>query len=352
MSVVVPLIGSVVALAVSVIVDPDGASSGTFWQATTASEGTTIRRHARRTRPRAVSGNSRGIMNSLTILIPMQLRGQARPGTVSAGADNGYAMAVLLIGLSVMAILMTIAMPVWKHDAQREKEAELVFRGEQYGRALAMFQRKHGPGTTPPTVQALLDDHILRKKYKDPITNDDFDVLLQGQNAAGSTSTTALTSGRGGTTSTAPQGSSTAQRGAGPGASTNGPVGGIFAFASKSKEQSIRIYKGHSHYNEWQFTAAQLAQAPGAGAPGGVPGAGGPGGRGGPGQQGPGGIPGTGGPGGRGVGPGGRGVTIGPNGQVIGPNGQPVIDPRTGQPVTLPPGARGGAAPGGRGRGN
>ena len=343
MSVVVPLIGSVVALAVSVINDPDGASSGTFWQATSANEGTTIRRHARRTRPRAVSGNSRGIMNSLTILIPMQLRGQARPGTVSAGADNGYAMAVLLIGLSVMAILMTIAMPVWKHDAQREKEAELVFRGEQYGRALAMFQRKHGPGTTPPTVQALLDDHILRKKYKDPITNDDFDVLLQGQNTPGSTSTTALTSGRGGTTSTAPQGSSTAQRGAGPGASTNGPVGGIFAVASKSKEESIRIYKGHSHYNEWLFTAAQLAQAPGAGAPGGVPG--GPGGRGGPGQQGPGGIPGTGGPGG-------RGITIGPNGQVIGPNGQPVIDPRTGQPVTLPPGARGGAAPGGRGRGN
>ena len=55
-------------------------------------------------------------------------------------------MAVLLMGLSVMAILMTIAMPVWKHDAQREKETELVFRGEQYGRALTLFQRKRGPG--------------------------------------------------------------------------------------------------------------------------------------------------------------------------------------------------------------
>jgi type II secretory pathway pseudopilin PulG len=270
----------------------------------------------------------------------MQLRGQAGPENAPGRDDLGYAMAVLLIGLSVMAILMTIAMPVWKHDAQREKEAELVFRGEQMGRALSLFQRKHGPGTTPTTVDALIQDHVLRKKYKDPITNDDFDVVLQGQNTAGST--TGLTSGRGGTTSTAPQGSSTAQRGAGGGSPSSGPVGGIFGFASKSKAESIRIYKGRSHYNEWLFSAPQFAQAPG-GAPGGIPPGRGQGpGRGGPGQ-GPGGIPGT----------GGRGITILPNGQVIDPRtGQPLIDPRTGQPVTVPPGARGGAPPGGRGRGN
>jgi type II secretory pathway pseudopilin PulG len=289
-------------------------------------------------------------MNSLNILIPMQLRGQARP---DHAGECGYAMAVLLMALSVMAILMTIAMPVWKHDAQREKEAELVFRGEQYGRALTLFQRKRGPGVTPPNVQALLDDHVLRKLYKDPITGDDFDIVRQGQQAAGITQSPA--SGRGGTSATAPQGSSTSQPGAGPGTpSSNGPVGGIFGFASKSKAESIRIYKGHTHYNEWLFTATQLAQTPGAGAPGSNQ----PGG-----PQGPGGIP-VGGPGrggpGRGgpsgVGPGGRGITIGPNGQVIGPNGQPIVDPRTGQPITVTPGGRAGqtitVGPGGRGRGN
>ena len=347
-SAVVPLMGSVVALAVSVIVEPVGASSGTFWQATIANDGRTIRRQRRCRRPRADVGRNRDIMNSLTILIPMQLRGQAR--AENAG-ENGYAMAVLLIGLSVMAILMTIAMPVWKHDAQREKEAELVFRGEQYGRALSLFQRKHGPGTTPPTVDALLENHVLRKKYKDPITNDDFDVVLQGQNTQGSLSSTPQ---RGGAP-TAPGGSPGAgQRGGAPGGGSpsSGPVGGIFGFASKSKAESIRIYKGRSHYNEWLFTAPAAAQAPGTGgAPGGVPGTGGPGGRGGPGQ-GPGGISGVGGPGGRGPGgpggPGGRGITFGPNGQVIGPNGQPVIDPRTGQPIVLPPGARGGGRGPGR----
>ena len=46
-------------------------------------------------------------------------------------------MAALLVSLAVMAVLMSVAMPVWRHEAQREKEAELVFRGQQYVRASA-----------------------------------------------------------------------------------------------------------------------------------------------------------------------------------------------------------------------
>ena len=91
-----------------------------------------------------------------------------------AGIDNGYAMVVLIVGLSVMAVLMTAAMPVWKQMAQREKEAELVFRGEQYARAIGLFQRKNGPGTLPPSFDLLVEQKFLRKKFKDPITNDEF----------------------------------------------------------------------------------------------------------------------------------------------------------------------------------
>src|SRR5436305_13907705 len=100
----------------------------------------------------------------------MNLRGQ-----------HGYAMAVLLVTLSVMAILLSVAMPVWKHTSQREKETELVFRGQQYVHAIALFQRKHGPGVLPPNIDALMAEHYLRKKFKDPITNDDFLILTQGQ---------------------------------------------------------------------------------------------------------------------------------------------------------------------------
>src|SRR5207247_2723361 len=100
--------------------------------------------------------------------------------------------------------LMTILMPAWKQLGQREKEAELVFRGEQYGRALMLFARKHGPGTTPPSVDLMVQDRVLRKKYKDPITKEDFQVIMQGQSPAGGSTQPGGTS-RGGSSTSATQ---------------------------------------------------------------------------------------------------------------------------------------------------
>ena len=51
-------------------------------------------------------------------------------------------MAAIIVGMAVMAVVMTAAMPVWKQMVQREKEEELVFRGEQYAHAIGMFQRR------------------------------------------------------------------------------------------------------------------------------------------------------------------------------------------------------------------
>src|SRR4029453_15240237 len=76
-------------------------------------------------------------------------------------SEWGYAMVVLLVSLSVMAVMMSVAMPVWKQTAQREKETELVFRGEQYARAIALFQRKHGPGTLPPSINVLVEERFI-----------------------------------------------------------------------------------------------------------------------------------------------------------------------------------------------
>src|SRR5687767_14014546 len=64
--------------------------------------------------------------------------------------------------------------------AKREKEAELVFRGNQYARAIGLFQRKFA-NTPPPTIDVLVEQRFLRKKYKDPITNDDFQPLYANQ---------------------------------------------------------------------------------------------------------------------------------------------------------------------------
>jgi len=48
--------------------------------------------------------------------------------------------------------------------------------------------------------------------------------------------------------------------------------GGVMGVASKSKAESIRIYNGRTHYNEWQFVYTVQTTAPGqGGAPGGQP---------------------------------------------------------------------------------
>jgi len=234
-------------------------------------------------------------------------------------------MAVLLVALSVMAIMMTVVMPVWKQTSQREKEEELVFRGKQYVHAIGMFQRKFA-NAYPPNIDVLVDQRFLRKKFKDPITNDDFAIIPVGQGAPGSQQgQTGPTGQRGGLGSTQP-GAPTAppNQGGGrggfgspvPGQATSGvggqtAPGGISGVTSKSKAQSIRLYNGRGHYNEWAFVYIQQQQAAGAGgAPGSAtPGRGGQ--RGQPGQP-PGPFPGGNQPGQRGRGPNGPGRPNGP----------------------------------------
>jgi type II secretory pathway pseudopilin PulG len=269
----------------------------------------------------------RGIIDKRNILISMQLAGQDQRGA------RGYAMAALLVAMAVMAILMTAAMPVWKQTAQREKEEELIFRGMQYAHAIGLFQRKYA-NAYPPTVDVLVEQRFLRKKYKDPITGEDFIPIVAGQGVPGSATpggipqTPGSRGGIGGTGGIGRGGAATAPTpggiGTGPigrgglspiGTPGAGGVGGVQGVTSKSKEKSIRLYNGRNHYNEWAFVYTPQQQIPGAGAPGSaVPGQ--PGGiRGQPGGQRPGqpgqrqGFPGSpfGTPGGPGTGPGRRG---------------------------------------------
>lgn len=244
----------------------------------------------------------------------MNLRGQS---------ENGYAMAVLLVAISVMAVMLTVAMPVWKHMAQREKEAELIFRGQQYARAIGLFEQKYA-NTPPPTIDVLVQERFLRKKFKDPITGKDFVPIPA---AAAAVSTPGSTQGRGSSAPvTAPGATGFQSVSVGPG----GVPGGIMGVTSSSKDLSIRIYNGASHYNEWRFVYAPPAVTPGAGGGPGtaVPGRGGPPTRGGPAQggfPGRGGQPGQGGPFGQGpFGPDGRGPGgPGPGGPGRGGSGSP-----------------------------
>lgn len=274
------------------------------------------------------------------------MSGQARGRVFESG---GFAMAALLVALTIMSIFLAMALPAWRTAAQREKETELIFRGQQYARAIALFQRKYA-NTFPPNLNILVDGHFLRKKYKDPMTADgEFQLVYANQQAsaqpgAGGVVPTQGQQGRAGLGGLSAAQPATA---VGSGSSIN-VQGGLIGVASKSTATSIRIYNGHDKYNEWVFVSLQASGR--VGAPnssqtptGGINLPGGAGGRGGRGGQQPQ------GPGGRGNQPGGRGPGQGnqPPGP-FGPRGGTGAPGQGGTPFGVPFGQ--GGFGGGRGR--
>jgi type II secretory pathway pseudopilin PulG len=168
--------------------------------------------------------------------------------------QSGYAMAALLVGMAVMAIMLSVAMPTWNQMIRREKEEELVFRGNQYARAINFYQRKFANAS---------------KKYRDPMSPDK-DGAFQPLYINNSSQ-----SGRLGSPGQAGQQSAAGQPGSVGTALGTTPTGGIMGVTSKNKGESLRVFNGKTHYNEWQFIAMQTSTQGGAGAPGGRAGAGG-----------------------------------------------------------------------------
>jgi type II secretory pathway pseudopilin PulG len=185
------------------------------------------------------------------------------PMNLAAKASSGYAMAALLVGLSIMAVMMSVAMPAWSHMIRRDKEAELVFRGTQYARAINQYQRKFA-NASPASLDVLVEQRLLRKKFRDPLSpnkDGEFQLLyLQNQSTMGGPGQTQGSRGAGSTTGSGIGGS------VGPSPTGRGAIVGV---ASKNTGQSILVYKGKNHYNEWQFIGMEASLQAGPGGAGG-----------------------------------------------------------------------------------
>src|SRR5213592_1506541 len=92
--------------------------------------------------------------------------------------DAGFSLAALIFFATAASILAAAAVPAYQMQAKREREKELIFRGEEYSRAIQKFQRKFM--IYPPSVDALVQTNglrFLRRAYKDPITGKDFRLI-------------------------------------------------------------------------------------------------------------------------------------------------------------------------------
>jgi type II secretory pathway pseudopilin PulG len=198
---------------------------------------------------------------------------------LAAKASRGYAMAALLVAMSVMAVLLSAALPSWSHMVRREKEEELIFRGNQYARAINLYQRKFA-NASPQNLDILIEERMLRKKFKDPMATDkdgEFQLLYLSNEAQGASGSGP---GSGGPRGSGPGAGGTRAGGAASGgaAATGGaagppgasygtkPTGGIVGVASKNTGESIRVYKGRNRYSDWQFIGMEQSIKAGSGA--------------------------------------------------------------------------------------
>lgn len=161
----------------------------------------------------------------------------------SRAHDDGFVMVALLVSIAVAAVWMGTLLPSWRQQAMREREAELAFRGESYARAIYLYRQK--TGNLPPTVDILVQQRYLRKKYLDPITGKDFLVVGGVGLQSGAP---APPQQQGGLRST-----------------------GIIGVRSTSTDTSIRIYNNQQTYSQWPFDFTLEQLRAGGGYPGGAP---------------------------------------------------------------------------------
>jgi type II secretory pathway pseudopilin PulG len=214
------------------------------------------------------------------------------PGSNAAGAmplehsndEGGYALVAMLVVMSLMALFAMAAAPNVKQQAQREREKEAIFRGEQVADAIRLYyasKGKSGTNSLPTDMEQLTDGiqipgrtkklQILRASAaKDPLstsgewklvtpTSQDFAELVRnltiytdgvpptpkaefqalGQFIAQSTNILNTKS-----SSDAPGGEDNSE-------SASGPFIGV---ASRSQRNSVVTYYGIDRHDQWIFT--------------------------------------------------------------------------------------------------
>jgi type II secretory pathway pseudopilin PulG len=158
----------------------------------------------------------------------------------------GYSLVILLLAAFVLAVGLLVAVPVWQTQIQREKEEELIFRGQQIVEAVRLYQSKN-PGTFPKSLDELVRKRFLRRPFKDPMTKDGkWDLILQyegrSQRRSAQSGAGAQSGGGGQQVLVVPQDNL--------GAVDNPRLLGV---VSPSMKKSFRLYNDGETYDKWLF---------------------------------------------------------------------------------------------------
>src|ERR1700739_243218 len=109
--------------------------------------------------------------------------GRASGNASGHDAESGFVLIAVLFLVALLLISLAVAAPKIAKSIQRDKEAELVHRGEQYKHAIRLYYKKFG--AYPTSIDQLVNTNnirFLRKRYTDPITGkDDWRLIHYGE---------------------------------------------------------------------------------------------------------------------------------------------------------------------------
>jgi len=98
------------------------------------------------------------------------------PQKVRRRSERGYALLVVIFLVTVLLLSTMVVVPNILTEGQREKEKEMIWRGNQYARGVKLHFRKTGrfptslEDLTKPKVGSL---RFMRQAYKDPMNKED-----------------------------------------------------------------------------------------------------------------------------------------------------------------------------------
>jgi len=108
-------------------------------------------------------------------------RGQGRPlgPGRSRRREAGYTLIGLLVALAVINVALGVAVTSWVTLDRRAREAELLWRGRKYVRALRCHQEE--TGGLPTELDELVESDCIRRLWADPMTDGgDWELIRRG----------------------------------------------------------------------------------------------------------------------------------------------------------------------------
>jgi len=104
--------------------------------------------------------------------------------------EAGYTYLFVMFLVVLTGLAATAVTHQWKTEIRREREAELLFRGDQIRQAIGQYYLLAHGGSAhafPRSLDDLIKDsgssathRYLRTLYKDPITGEDFELVKEG----------------------------------------------------------------------------------------------------------------------------------------------------------------------------